>query len=524
MPTLPAYPDLDQLRHQAKDLLRAAQSGDTDSIVRVRAVSDTLTLAAAQLALAREYGFASWPRLKEEVEARTLELAEKADEFCQASINGNIRRAAHMLEETPAIGDYSFATAVVLGMPTASEPSCSVTRRSRRAPTRAPAGPLSTRPVRHAGTSSTPPAPTALPRSPGCSSKPAPTRSGQTPRRPRGGGGLRPLRCVIASLEQRPQQPPGRRAPARPRRRPRRPRPLPRRLRTRPPPTASATPRPPAATWREIAEQALAAPISNRDTESARLLLRAGADPRRYRDDDGRPTPIVWAALQAGCERDFLELLLAHQAIPNAPGPDERTPYQLATAAGRTEIADLLRRHGAADTATRIDRFLSACRRADRADAEQQLENDPRTARAADRRRARQQSSAPPRHGDAAAVATDARPRLPPRGPRRQRRHRHSTPPPTTAAPQTVRLLLDRGADIEAHDTNWNSTPLDWAAVGSGEQPRTNPTADWLETVRALLEHGASTDEITLDPDDPKQPSTEVAELLRRKLEGERQS
>src|SRR6266496_2208627 len=101
MPKLPVHPDLDQLRRQAKDLLRAAQSGDTDSVVRIRAVSEGLTLAAAQLALAREYGFASWPRLKEEVDARTLELAEKADEFCQASIGGNTRRAARMLEEAP---------------------------------------------------------------------------------------------------------------------------------------------------------------------------------------------------------------------------------------------------------------------------------------------------------------------------------------------------------------------------------------------------------------------------------------
>ena len=84
---------------------------------------------------------------------------------------------------------------------------------------------------------------------------------------------------------------------------------------------------------------------------------------------------------------------------------------------------------------------------------------------------------------------------------------------------ETVRLLLDRGADIEAHDTNWNSTPLDWAAVGSGEQPRNNPAADWLETVRALIEHGASTDGITLNPDEPKQPSPEVAELLRANLD-----
>src|SRR5262245_7153448 len=115
MPSLPSNPDLDQLRRQAKDLLRTARAGDTAAIARIRAVSDTLTLAAAQLALAREYGFASWPRLKEEVDARTLGLAEQADEFIQASISGNTRQAARMLDQTPALAGCSFATAVVLG-------------------------------------------------------------------------------------------------------------------------------------------------------------------------------------------------------------------------------------------------------------------------------------------------------------------------------------------------------------------------------------------------------------------------
>lgn len=38
----------------------------------MRAVSGRLTLASAELALAREYGFASWPRLKREVERREI--------------------------------------------------------------------------------------------------------------------------------------------------------------------------------------------------------------------------------------------------------------------------------------------------------------------------------------------------------------------------------------------------------------------------------------------------------------------
>jgi hypothetical protein len=73
MPSLlPERPDLDQLRHQAKDLLRAATSGDARAVGRIRAVAEPLILASAQLAVAREYGFASWPRLKTEVERREI--------------------------------------------------------------------------------------------------------------------------------------------------------------------------------------------------------------------------------------------------------------------------------------------------------------------------------------------------------------------------------------------------------------------------------------------------------------------
>jgi uncharacterized protein len=70
MGDLPARPDLDQLRHQARELLRAAQRGDSEATARIRAVSKQIILSSAQLALAREYGFASWAKLKLEVERR----------------------------------------------------------------------------------------------------------------------------------------------------------------------------------------------------------------------------------------------------------------------------------------------------------------------------------------------------------------------------------------------------------------------------------------------------------------------
>jgi hypothetical protein len=115
MADLPAKPSLDHLRRQARDLLRAAQTGDSAATGRIRAVSAELTLATAQLAVAREYGFASWTKLKDEVTARAASLAQQAEAFCEASIRDWTGRAARMLEATPEIAGYSFATAVILG-------------------------------------------------------------------------------------------------------------------------------------------------------------------------------------------------------------------------------------------------------------------------------------------------------------------------------------------------------------------------------------------------------------------------
>ncbi len=65
----PVRPNLDQLRNQAKDLLRDARRGDAAAVALLRthqpatpATAD-FKLAHAQFALARSYGLASWPRL-----------------------------------------------------------------------------------------------------------------------------------------------------------------------------------------------------------------------------------------------------------------------------------------------------------------------------------------------------------------------------------------------------------------------------------------------------------------------------
>ena len=77
---LPANPSLEHLKSQAKQLLKARTDGSVDALQRIRSLFPKLSdatdaeiqdaafgLQDAQLTIAREYGFASWTRLKEEV-------------------------------------------------------------------------------------------------------------------------------------------------------------------------------------------------------------------------------------------------------------------------------------------------------------------------------------------------------------------------------------------------------------------------------------------------------------------------
>ena len=79
---LPARPSLEQLRKQAKERLKNQRTGDPDA-----------TLADAQLALAREHGFDSWPKLVHHVEslqsAERFELYERLANDVLASYAGD---------------------------------------------------------------------------------------------------------------------------------------------------------------------------------------------------------------------------------------------------------------------------------------------------------------------------------------------------------------------------------------------------------------------------------------------------
>ncbi len=80
MPTvpLPARPSLEQLKKQARLLQRAVRSGHPQALALVaehqpsRAALDTFSLDSAQFVLARRYGFASWPKLRQHLATLVL--------------------------------------------------------------------------------------------------------------------------------------------------------------------------------------------------------------------------------------------------------------------------------------------------------------------------------------------------------------------------------------------------------------------------------------------------------------------
>jgi ankyrin repeat protein len=124
---LPERPNFDQLKRQAKDLLRAARAHDADALARFRTLpafahhSDPdlgrapLALHDAQSVIARELGFDSWNALRARVEELTLEFGAAADAFVEAATDGRADRAERVLALHPGIAHADFHAALVVG-------------------------------------------------------------------------------------------------------------------------------------------------------------------------------------------------------------------------------------------------------------------------------------------------------------------------------------------------------------------------------------------------------------------------
>ena len=96
--------NLEQLRKQAKELVRAARAGHVDALARLDGREPIL--ARAQLVVAREHGYASWPSLVVAVEA-------SAETFVLAATNGQRTRAEALLAARAEIADDPWARLVL---------------------------------------------------------------------------------------------------------------------------------------------------------------------------------------------------------------------------------------------------------------------------------------------------------------------------------------------------------------------------------------------------------------------------
>jgi ankyrin repeat protein len=120
--SLPERPSLEQLRKQAKELLKGYRGGHRTAVARIqshhpRAVTEKrVTLADSQLVLAREYGFPSWAKLKHHVES--LQRPADFDEplwgrdtwpFLSAVYRGDEATVRRMLAHDPSLARAEYA-------------------------------------------------------------------------------------------------------------------------------------------------------------------------------------------------------------------------------------------------------------------------------------------------------------------------------------------------------------------------------------------------------------------------------
>ncbi len=485
---LPPRPNLDQLKRQAKELQDAAQ----------------IPLYEAQTRLAREYGFASWNKLREEVEARTLEFDAAVTEFVEAATDGRRDRAERILALHPKIRTANLYTALVLG--DAGAVDARLTKDPSLATTAG--GPRGWLPVHYICYTSV--------GSEGLADIARRLISlGVDPntkfpwlhhnvRRPILWGASRvaqslPLVNVLLDAGADPND--GVTLPL----------------------AASAGDIPVLEAllahganvdqrWATDGSTALYAILNWSRTPDGVLWLLAhgggagGADPNAVFSGNGE-TPLHVAA--RAWDVPMMEALVSHGGDIARRRADGRTPYALAELNGNHAVAEWLLAHGASPELSDLDRLVAACSRGDRAAAEALLVENPglRDEITDDHYIAFHQAA---ERGDVRALeamlASGFDPNRPDSGIGKTVLH--------TAAmegwPDAVRVLLAHGASVNVRDREFNGQPLIWAAEGSrqGREGR-----DFVAVGKLLLDAGSPVE--WKAGDEPAEGISEIVEGWR---------
>jgi ankyrin repeat protein len=500
----PERPDINQLRRRAKELRDAARQGDPGALERFArhhpsthqssAGRGEVTLTAAQLVVARELGYSSWPKLKAGIDADAASRQE-VSALLTASVRGRRRQASEIVRANPSIASRGLLAASVLGDVEAVQEilaldvGAAVVIDEERGwppllyacyscwhqiePDRAPRLAQVVRILLDAGAS--------------------PNTND--------GGRLRYRSALKGSVEvNNPYI-------------------------TRVLLDAGANPDP---------GQPIAEAVGHRDHICLQLLLGHGARVARtwamgaavYHNDavavslllealESDGTETVAAATEAlpdaaaNASLPVVVALLDAGADPRAKDSDGVSALRLAMRAGRDDTVARLRAAGAVDDGNDIDRYVGACLNADRHVVEELLASHPDLQnRLTDQDQAVMFDAVGTRPTETVEFMLSL-------GFSPHTRNGFGEQPLHTAAfngkVETVRLLLDAGADVNARDDRFDSTPLASATVGSGAQEGT--PGGWVETVKLLIGSGASREGVWISG---KPPSEEVIDLLRR--------
>lgn len=504
---LPERPDLEQLKKQAKDLLDNVHAGQSEALVRIDGEDrESIALHDVQRILAREYGFASWPKLKLHIETRTEEAAETR--LIQAALDGDKESVRAILAERPALRSRSLYVAVALGDESAAADWL------QRAPAAASlkGGPRQWEPLiylcfgRCGG---------------GDEERAAIARRllslGADPNShwidPFWPDAPQPVLYGATGVNDRPQ--------------------LARLLLA-----AGADPNDGESRYHAAENYHRASlevlrefgadfsgchgcwgntPLyfllgwykpSQAVRAGIRWLLDHGVDPnvRSYTDKiDETPLHL---AVRNGWEHEIVALLLDHGADPRARRGDGRTAYALAVQGGRDDLAALLLARGVVPEAGPVDRFLGACMRADAPVARALLREHPDLLSRLTINEQRVVSEAAKRDlGDAISLmgALGFNLAIP-------EEHSGETPLHVAAwhgRASAAAALIRAGAPLDLRDKRFDAPPIGWCAHGS--QFCKNPEGDYAAVARALIEAGAAV------PTDT-QGSPEVMAVVRPRL------
>jgi hypothetical protein len=517
---LPERPNLEQLKNQAKTLLRSARSKEPTALQRFRILPslanmpsdrlkvEDLALHDAQSVIAREYGFKSWRELRERVEEQSLSFTSAVEEFIRCATGAAKARAFRLLARYPEIAHANLHTELLLGDAPAVE------ARLQKQPDAAtqPGGIQNWEPLLYVCHT--------------CVAHEAPERTV---------GLVAIARALLARGANPNAEYHWNWHPELPR----------------------------TVLWAALcavnhlplAEALLEAGANPTDGVSTHItagggnlpalellhrfrvnvngipggvpplryilgwtdtlagvtwLLEHGADPNLAWAEPG-DAPLHIAAQR--CDVKMVELLVRHGADIHQKRRDGRTAHTLAALHGNQEVAAWLLSQGASDELSSLERFVAACARGDRMRASEMVRANPGL-RAELRREHHLMMHTAAERGNVAALETMLTCGFDPSSQDNDgviALHRAAM----AGSPEAVRVLLAHGASVQALDGMFSASPLVWASEG-WRHPSPGVGDGHVRAARLLIEAGSSLEWIPPEKaPDPEGTHEQLAELCR---------